>query len=58
MSRHEKVQYNLPKPLVTRIQAETARRAKVLGVTYGVQTGVVRQALEIGLKELEKKRLR
>jgi hypothetical protein len=56
MSKFQKVAYSLPDALVARIQAETAERAKVMGTSYGVQTSVVRQAIEIGLTQMAKKR--
>ncbi len=48
-----KCQWSLPTRLVERIRAETKKRAKVTGVEYGLQTGVVRQAIEIGLRKME-----
>lgn len=51
-----KVNYSLPDALVTRIRKETEYRKKELGIHYGVQTGVVKQALEIGLAQMEKQR--
>ena len=58
MSKFTKVAYSLPDELVKRIRAETKARSKELGVEYGVQTSVVRHALEVGLSRMERKRVK
>jgi hypothetical protein len=55
-AKTEKVMYNLPRDLVQRIRNEAKRRSKSLGFDYGVQTGVVKRALLIGIKALEKEK--
>lgn len=51
----EKVMWNLPISLVNRVRREAARRTKLVGVERGMQTAVVKEALEVGLKKLEQR---
>ena len=54
---YTKVMWNLPTPLAKRVSREAARRARVLHVRRGAVTATAAQALEIGLKVLEKEKL-